>query len=199
MVVKRFKSSGGFESFHPVSVDQDPLGWLIAHMMCYHSRLTGKTHEIVKGTKSDLASIPGMILWLLRPWKVIDPAIASAVMHDDCYRVRIPAGEMTYREADREFRDSLEMEGVDGFSRWSMWTAVRLAGLFRGPAGRAGWWGDAPRVIPMVLLLLVLASPSVFLLPPMLVIAGLKRLFPGQMRQVYQGSARGDAPQSRVD
>jgi len=196
MTREQSKTPGGFESFCPVSVDQDPLGWLIAHMMRYHSRLTGKVHEIDEETNSDLASIPGIVLWLLRPWRVIDPAIASAVMHDDCYRVRIPAGEMTYREADREFRDSLEMEGVDGFSRWSMWTAVRLAGLFRGRAGRAGWWGDAPRVIPMTVLLLVLASPSVFLLPPMLVIAGLKRVSPGRPRQIYQGPAHLDVPPS---
>ena len=136
----------GFESRYPIAVSQTALGWLVTHTVAFVSAVTGKTYKI-RGDKSttDFASMPGWFLWLFRPWNVIDPTIPPAVLHDEFWRVKVPAGEMTYREADRVFREALICQGNDLFTSWGMWAGVRLGALSRGREGRRGCGGTPCR------------------------------------------------------
>jgi len=176
----------GFESRYPIAVSQTALGWLVTHTVFFVSAITGRTYTI-RGDKSttDFASMPGWFLWLFRPWSVIDPTIPPAVLHDEFWRVKVPAGEMTYREADRVFREALICQGNDLFTSWGMWAGVRLGALSRGREGRRGWWRDAVPVLLISLGLLVLATPSVLMLPSMAVVWLLKQLLPGRAPVVH--------------
>ena len=176
----------GFESRYPIAVSQTPIGWLVTHTVTFVSAVTGKTYKIW-GRKSttDFASMPGWFLWLFRPWRVIDDTVPPATLHDEFWRVKIPQGLMTYREADRVFREALTYQGLDKFTCWGMWAGVRLGALGRGREGRLGWWRDAVPVLLITLGLLVLASPVVFQLPSMAVIGALKWLMPGDPPVVH--------------
>lgn len=176
----------GFESRYPIAVSQTELGWLVTHTVTYVSAVTGRTYRILgQRSTTDFASMPGLLLWLIRPWKVIDPTIPPAALHDEFWRVLVPRGEMTYREADRVFREALIYQGVDLFTVWSMWAGVRLGALTRGREGRRGWWRDAVPVLLISAGLLVLASTTVFQLLPMAVVWFLKRLLPGRPPVVH--------------
>jgi hypothetical protein len=129
--------------------------------------------------------MPGLLLWLLRPWKIIDPTIPPAALHDEFWRVKVPRGEMTFREADRVFREALIYQGVDLFTAWSMWAGVRLGALGRGREGRRGWWRDAAPVLLISAGLLVLAAPLVFQVPSMILVWALKHFLPGRPPVVH--------------
>jgi len=176
----------GFESRYPIAVSQTALGWLVTHTVAFVSAVTGKTYKIMGGeSTTNFANMPGWFLWLFRPWKIIDPTIPPAVLHDEFWRVKVPAGEMTYREADRVFREALICQGNDLFTSWGMWAGVRLGALGRGREGRQGWSQDAAPVLLISLGLLVLAAPSVLMLPSMAVVWLLKQLLPGRAPVVH--------------
>jgi hypothetical protein len=70
---------------------------------------------------------------------------------------------MSWRDADRYFREAMMHTQVPLLRRWIMWAAVRWAALIR-PGGRSGWLRDAPAVLLFTII------GAVFVLPPALLI-----------------------------
>ncbi|MEY2689723.1 MAG: hypothetical protein RL375_3922 [Pseudomonadota bacterium] len=79
-------------------------------------------HEVPAGFETDFASIP-RLFWTL----VGHPAgryAQAAVLHDYLYRT----GAVPRREADRTFREAMDVLGVPAWQRWVMWAGVRVGG-----------------------------------------------------------------------
>jgi hypothetical protein len=91
--------------------------------------------------QTDLASVPGPLLWLVPRYGVHTPA---ALLHD-----RLIGGEATSGisdwAADRYFRFMLRSLGVLFWKRWVMWTAVAL---------RTRWSSDELKGAKRILLVL---------------------------------------------
>jgi hypothetical protein len=75
------------------------------------------------------------------------------------WRVKAPAGEIEYRDADGILRQAMATLGVGVVRRYVMWAAVRWGALFTRKNGSKGWLKDAP----MVLLISSLALPFALL------------------------------------
>lgn len=107
---------------------------------------------IPSGFATDLASVPRILWGLIPPSGVYERA---AVLHD-WLCVRLAAGdcEISSRDADGLFRRVMREAGVGLLTRWVMWVGVRWGALVN-PARRAGWWRDAPLVLPLTALALV--------------------------------------------
>lgn len=77
---------------------------------------------IPKGTKTDLASIPGFFEWYAEPddMKVIIPSI----IHDRDYTTQ----KCTRLEADRRFRKNLIRMGMRKTKAYMLYYAVRIGG-----------------------------------------------------------------------
>jgi hypothetical protein len=149
----------GFESPFPVAVSQTgDTEWELTAAMTYHGRY--QTFTVPVGQTTDFASVPAVLTWLVP----IETGIPAAVLHDYLWRVKVPASELEYREADGILRQALGSLGVPGPRRWLMWAAVRWGSLTR-PGGHQGWLRDAPAVVAVTLLGLPLALPAVLLLP----------------------------------
>ena len=100
-----------------------------------------------------------MFVWLLPRYGRYTKA---AILHDHLWRVAVPAGELSLRDADGILRRALRELGVPFLRRWLMWAAVRYGALKKGGAN-ADWWKEFPRV----LLVSIVVVP--FVLPPALV------------------------------
>lgn len=150
----------GFESPFPVAVSQvGATEWQLTHELIYHHG--DQVFTVPVGTRTDFASVPAAVTWLVP----IETGIPAAVLHDALWRVFVPAGELTYREADAILREALGTLGVPPLRCWLMWAAVRWGALTR-PGGWRDWWRDAPRVLPLTVLALVfVAVPTVNTLP----------------------------------
>ena len=84
-------------------------------------------YTVPAGFTTDFASIPRLF------WSIVGhPAgqyAQAAVLHDWLYRTKaVPRAE-----ADRIFREAMEVLEVPAWQRWIMWSAVRVAG--RGAYG----------------------------------------------------------------
>ena len=126
--------------------------------------LTHTDGDVIRsGFRTDLASIPRALHWLLPP---SGPYEAAAIRHDQgCddlnhywaairaavagqpIGLRLPARDS--RTVDRAFRQDLRDLGMGVIRRWMMWLGVRLGALV-SPARRPGILPD----LPMMLLLL---------------------------------------------
>lgn len=150
----------GFESPFPVAVSQaGATEWQLTHELIYHHG--DRVFTVPVGQCTDFASVPAAVTWLVP----IETGIPGAVLHDYLWRVLVPDGGLTYREADAILREALGTLGVAPLRRWLMWAAVRWGSLTR-PGGWRGWYRDAPRVLPLtVLALLFVAVPTVVTMP----------------------------------
>lgn len=145
----------GFDPGSEVLVREvDDRDWEVRQAFTY--RDAERVIVVPVGTRTDFASVPRVFAWLLPRY---GRYTLSAILHDHLWRDLVPAGELTYREADRTFREALGAQQVPVLRRWLMWSAVRYGALVK-PGGTAGWWRDAPAVA----LTTVLAAPVV--LPP---------------------------------
>lgn len=166
---------GRFGSGAPLAVSQvDAVTWETTAPLIFHSS-TGRTVEVPIGSTTDWASRPRVVAWLISNM-VGAPA---DVVHDDCWRHKVPAGELTYAEADALLEEMLaaldraaresgkRRDRIPAPTRWLMWTAVRWASIIARPGGAEGMWRDLPRMVAITLPGLLLASPAVFVLPPM--------------------------------
>jgi len=161
----------GFESPFPPAVSQVGHNtWELLHAMTYHDG--DRTIVVPEKQQTDWASVPPPLRWALSPMT----GTAAALLHDHLWRMRVPAGEMTYPEADRILREALGSLGVDRFTCWAMWAAVRWGALTRGPVGRRGWIRSAPAVLAISVPVAVLTVPAVLLLPSLAIIWVCKRI-----------------------
>lgn len=82
-----------------------------------------KSYRVHQGFATDLASIPRVL------WSIYSPTraetIPGAVIHDYLY---FCPGQMTRKEADSIFYDSLIVKGISRFTAFRYWIAVRLLG-----------------------------------------------------------------------
>lgn len=149
-----------FESGAPLAVSQvDASTWETTAPLVFHGSI--HTVSVPVGSRTDWASVPNVLSWLIGRMT----GAAAAVMHDHCYRVLCPAGEMTYREADQLLAEALGSLGIEAPRRWLMWDAVRIASITTRRGGRAGAWRDIPAILAITIPGLVLAAPALLLLP----------------------------------
>lgn len=170
----------GFESSAPLAVSQiDAKVWETTAPLIFHAK-DGTVISVPVGTRTDFASTPAALTWLVARLT----GAPAAVLHDHLWGAAA-AGQISYRDADRIFREALSALGkiaapdgeqrdfrVPGPSRWLMWAAVRWASLTR-PGGWRGWHRDAPAVVAITIPGLILASPAVVLLPFMVLLAAV--------------------------
>lgn len=149
----------GFDDATVVDVEQvDDVEWRLLAAIGY----TGKSQrfEVPVGSNTDFASVPRMFVWLLPRYGRYTKA---AILHDHLWRVAVPAGELSLRDADGILRRALRELGVTFLRRWLMWAAVRYGALMKG-GPTADWWREFPRV----LLVSIVVVP--FVLPPALIV-----------------------------
>lgn len=131
----------------------EPLRWVSGN---------GDVVEVPSGSTTDFASTPRPLVWL-KPRT--GRHTAASVIHDYLWRVECPAGRMTYRTADRIFRDVMRDAEVPLLRRWVGWAAVRLAAI---PFSKKVQWADWLTTLPGVLLLGLYAL--LFIVPPLVLI-----------------------------
>lgn len=139
-------------------MQQVPPGWRcweVLDEMLYRSRV-GKVYRVRRGKRTDLGTVP-QSLW--GPFPPYGLSTASFILHDDCYEDRVPAGEMTYREADRLMAEAMRSQGVSRLRTYLMWSAVRWYSMTTKRGGGQGWYRDVPRLLPSLLLLPFLVLP----------------------------------------
>lgn len=142
---------------HPLPVLTRPLG------ECRAYQLTGTLRhadgdEVPDGYRTDLASVPRPLHWLIPP---DGPAEAAAVRHDrrcDALNRREP-GAYPSRDTDRDFRTDLRTLGMGPIRAWLMWLGVRLGALVSGTR-RPGIGPDLPLMALLLLLHLWVAVPT---------------------------------------
>lgn len=153
-----------FESSAPLAVSQvvaKPYTWATIAELVFHG--STRTVRVPIGTETDWASVPGLLAWLINP----RIGAAAALVHDYCWRVLVPAGLMTYQEADQILSEALWALGVPTASRLLVWDSVRLSSVITRPGGRIGLRRDLPAMVAITLPGVVLAGPAVALLPSM--------------------------------
>lgn len=114
--------------------------------------------EVSDGYRTDLASVPRALHWLLPP---DGPYEAAAVRHDqgcDLLNAGLPGRDS--RTVDRDLRHDLRDLGMGVCRRWLMWEGVRL-GALANPARRPGSAATLPGVALLLLLSFWLVIPTV--------------------------------------
>jgi hypothetical protein len=145
----------GFDDPTVVDVEQvSDKDWKLLAPIGY----TGKTKrfDVPIDSPTDFASVPRMFVWLLPRYGRYTKA---AILHDYLWRIAVPAGELSLRDADGIFRRAMRELGVPFLRRWIMWAAVRIGALKKG-----GPTGDWLKELPRVLLVALVVVPVV--LPP---------------------------------
>lgn len=153
-----------FESTAPLAVSQvvdEPYTWETTAELVFHG--STRTVRVPIGSRTDWASVPGVLAWLINP----TIGAAAALMHDYCYRVLCPAGLMTYQEADQLLSEALWALKVPDVSRLLVWDAVRIASVATRPGGRIGLRRDLPMMAAISVPGVMMAGASVALLAPM--------------------------------
>ena len=89
---------------------------------------SGNSIDVPIGFMTDFASVPRPLWWLIPRWGKYGNA---AVIHDYCYWEQ----RFSRKEADRIFREGMEVLGVPKCKRTLMYCAVRLG-------GKCAWWGN---------------------------------------------------------
>lgn len=169
------RRAGRFESTAPLAVSQvDATTWETTAPLIFHS-VTGRIIDVPIGSTTDGASRPLVVAWLISN----TTGLPADVVHDYCYRVLCPAGEISFREADallEEMLTALDREAartgrrkdrIPAPTRWLMWSAVRLASITTRPGGSRGALRDLGRMCLIVPPGLLLSLPAVAVLPSM--------------------------------
>lgn len=140
----------GFESDAPLAISQvDPKNWRTTAPLIYHTA-DGQVISVPVGQMTDLDSTP-LALQSLVP---ITTGAPAGVLHDHLWRVRAPAGEITYRAADAILKEALGTLGVLTLKRHLIWAAVRWGSLCTRRNGWRGWHHDAPAVLGITIIAL---------------------------------------------
>lgn len=146
---------------HSLPVLIRPLG------ECRAYRLVGRLRhvdgdEVPDGYRTDLASVPRPLHWLIPP---DGPAEAAAIRHDrrcDALNRREP-GAYPSRDTDRDFRTDLRALGMGPCRAWAAWLGVRLGALV-SRTRRPGILPDLPLMLLLLLLHLWVIVPTLFVI-----------------------------------
>lgn len=113
---------------------------------------------------TDFASVPSVLTWLVP--STTTTGIPAAVLHDYLWKraEMTEQRKITYREADRIFRQALRALGVGPVQRWLMWAAVRWWALIDRKDWR-GWYRDAPAVLAVTVMAMPFIVPALVTLP----------------------------------
>jgi hypothetical protein len=112
---------------------------------------------VPSGYRTDLASIPRALHWLLPP---ASPYEAAAVRHDvRCDALNRGTPLVDSRTTDRAFRHDLRDLGMGPIRRWMMWLGVRLGALV-SPTRRPGSLATLPGVLALLVLNLWVVAPT---------------------------------------
>ncbi len=95
----------------------------VAAEFTYHVGSLDSNHVITvkKGFKTDLASVPRILWFILPPHGYYGKA---AVIHDYLYRT----GKLPRKQCDDIFKEAMQVLKVKPWKIWVMYTAVRLWG-----------------------------------------------------------------------
>lgn len=137
--------------------------WELRETVRYVGR--DETWELEEGMKSDLASVPAALRWLMNTYGRYTRA---ALLHDKLWSEHRAGRLASRRDADGLFRRVMREDGVPFLQRWLMWAAVRIGDLFEGGMSGKEWAAFAALMVPGAIVGLVS-------LPP-LVVRGLIRL-----------------------
>jgi hypothetical protein len=105
--------------------------WVVAEAFEFHYTKDGTTNVVVvpSGEKTDLASVPKQLQWLIPKSGDHDQA---AVVHDkicrDVLYDRIQPFYKTHRQRSAIFLDALKTSKVSFAKRWAMYLVVLFAG-----------------------------------------------------------------------
>ena len=179
----------GFGPDAEVRVRQlDDREWEVLQAFTYRS--DEREYVVPEGQRTDFASVPRVFVWLIPRY---GRYTLSAILHDHLWRDLVPAGVLSYSDADRTFREALGSQQVALLRRWLMWAGVRYGALVK-PGGLEGWWRD----LPAVLVITVLAAPVV-LLPAAVILLALGVFTVAEAAVWLVGRALGRAlPRPRV-
>jgi hypothetical protein len=148
-------SQSGFSDTSSVVVEEvDAKNWKVVRGFTYVGA-KGIPFEVPPGSPTDFASVPRFFLWFLPSYGKYTKA---AVLHDRLWRHYVPAGSLSYVDADGILRRAMRELGVPFLQRWIMWAAVRWGALLK-PGGRQGWLGQAPRVLLVTAIALPVVGP----------------------------------------
>lgn len=90
--------------------------------LVYDSALLNWTITVPVGFRTDLASIPKAL------WNILPPMgryTDAAVVHDACYQLGLG---LTRGQADSVLNEAMGVLGVGRFTRWTIYSGVRLGG-----------------------------------------------------------------------
>jgi hypothetical protein len=157
------ESDIGFDDPTVVDVEQvDDQDWRVLTPIGYQARR--ERFVVPVDAPTDFASVPRMFVWLLPRYGRYTKA---AILHDYLWRIKVPAGDLSLKDADGIFREAMRQLGVPFLRRWMMWAAVRIGALKKGGLTRE-WLVQLPRV-----LLIAIVTLPVVLPPGLLVLVGL--------------------------
>jgi hypothetical protein len=157
--------------------------WEVVEPLVYRGRQD--TFVVPAGFRTDFASVPRVVVWLIPRFGRYTPA---AVLHDWLVTTGLDTGAVSSRDADGIFRRVLREQDVPPVRRWLMWCGVRW-GATLSPRRRPGWWRDALRVLALSLA----AAPLV--VPPAVVITaalGVYAVVESVVTALVPGAVRGD-------
>jgi hypothetical protein len=112
---------------------------------------------VPSGYRTDLASIPRALHWLIPP---AGPYEAAAVRHDvRCDALNAGRPPVDSRTTDRAFRQDLRDLGMGVIRRWMMWLGVRLGALVSATR-RPGIAADLPMMAALIVANLWVVLPT---------------------------------------
>ncbi|MEX0874636.1 MAG: DUF1353 domain-containing protein [Actinomycetota bacterium] len=137
------------------------------------------TFRMPKGMQTDFASVPRMFVWFIPRYGKYTKA---AILHDYLWRHKATRGEIRWADADGIFRRVMRELDVAFLRRWLMWSAVRLASVFKpGPSDgrfeevwRALLFALVGLVVVLPPALVILVSLGVFFLMELIVLAWIR-------------------------
>lgn len=100
----------------------DGRRWRLLQSFDFASQTLERIVRVPTGFETDFASIP-RVLWPIFP--PTGPYGKAALVHDALYRT---FGLCSRADADRTLLEAMEALGVNWFTRWTMYTAVRAGG-----------------------------------------------------------------------
>lgn len=150
-MLRRCKLRGvGFVRGSLVVEQLDATFWRLREPVVYQG--ARETFEVPAGFRTDFASVPRLVVWLLPRYGVYTRA---AILHD--YLVENAA--VSRADADGLFRRSMRELGVSAPRRWMMWAAVRAASGMAGAS--ASEWLAFLLVAPPALLFVAVPAVTV--------------------------------------
>ena len=126
----------GYSYFNtPLTATAVRGGWKLDRDFIYYSDYLGKPVIVPTGFFTDLASIPRLLRWLVPVANAKNRR--AAVVHDYlCGSYIQYQYGITQRDADRVFREALDVCNVNTFGQWFMWAPVRGYQWAKGVIGK---------------------------------------------------------------